>query len=107
MKTDLQVLKDYTASFKSKTQAAKELGMSVQQLSNILNERTKIGAAIRERLREVGAYTLNVKQDTEPASSVRKLTDEREVYIRVLEIENRALKEKVETYEAYLTVKAK
>lgn len=107
MKTDLQVLKDYTASFKSKTQAAKQLGMSVQQLSNILNERTKIGAAIRELLREVGAYTLNVKQDTEPAGAVRKLTDEREVYIRVLEIENRALKEKVETYEAYLTVKAK
>jgi hypothetical protein len=103
MQSDLEVLKSYTAKFKTRTKAAESLSMSVQQLTNLLNGHTNIGAAIRERLQKVDAYSSDtVKQKPSDNQNLVKIVAEQNLYIKLLETDVKALKEKVESFEQYV-----
>ena len=99
---DLHILLNYVKQFKNKTEAAKSLDMSLQRLSNIINGRAEIGASVREKLREQGAY--NVVKDNKASNSQNlvKIVAEQNLYIKLLETDVKALKEKVESYEQYI-----
>ena len=53
---DLEVLNEFVKRYKKKGDAAKALGMSISQLSSYLHGFRKVGATVREKLREHGYY---------------------------------------------------
>ena len=94
-------------NFGSVTALCEALKMTPQGLYAYISNRSKPGSSLQEKLRAVGCdiewLMTGVKKDTaETTQRIAKTMDEREVYIRVLEIEVRSLREKVQTYEQYL-----
>ncbi|MBL7997000.1 MAG: hypothetical protein JNL32_00040 [Candidatus Kapabacteria bacterium] len=96
--TDLEILNDFVSKYKTKGEAAKELGMTIGQLSNYLHGVRNIGASVRERLRAKGYYLdSNTAPAPLPDEIVKKFEYERDEFIRFIR----------ETYEARLEDKEK
>lgn len=93
-------------NFGTVTALCEALNMTPQGLYAYISNRSKPGSALQEKLRAVGCDIewLMTGKEKSTQQVAKPTMDEREVYIRVLEIEVRSLKEKLQTYEQYLNL---
>ena len=83
-------------------------GVSRVSINNYINGNYEPKRDFLEKLRELGAdvdYLLNGRADgSDDIDDIEKPDTETNIRLRLLEIENKYLKEKVETYEQYLNL---
>lgn len=84
---------------------AEAIDVRPQALNTYIHDKSKPGNALQQKLRAAWCdieWLMTGQKKDETGSVVKKLSNEQEVYIRVLESEVKYLREKVATYEEYL-----